>query len=154
MLGSSIALLLIAFAAIRFPELPVLALLPATLGASIASVMKQDRGAWIIGLLAGALMMRFPNGALLGLVVAAAPAAAALLRRYTSVHPGLVAAVCVPLATYLASAAGSGSFALPFGHLLDLCAAVAIGATLSVLAYAPTQREQLGPRGRTGFRIR
>lgn len=154
MLVSSVALLLVALAALRFPEIPLLAILPAAIGAGIAAVLPQDRGSWIMGLLAGAVLARLPGGLLLGAVVALTPLAAMLLRRSVSFHPILVAGVLIPVATYLAAVAGSGSFTLPFRHPLDLCAALLIGATLSVLAYAPTQRERLGPRGRAGFRIR
>lgn len=107
-----------------------------------------------MGLLAAALLAQLPGGWPLALVVALVPGVATLLRRSASLHPILIAAVLIPVSTYLAAAAGSGSFTLPFGHILDLCAALAIGATLTVLAYAPTQRERLGPRGRAGFRLR
>lgn len=154
MLAGSVALLLLALAALRFPELPLLAILPAAIGAGIAAVLPADRGAWISGILAGALLAKLPGGFPLGAVVALAPAVAALVRRAVPVHPMLAAIVLIPAFSYLAAAAGSGSLALPFSHPLDLCAALAIGATLSVLAYAPIQRERLGPRGRAGFRLR
>lgn len=154
MLGSSVALLLVALAAVRFPELSLLAILPAAIGAGIASVIPPERGAWITGILAGAFLARLPGGLLLGVAVALAPPVAVLVRKAARFHPLLVAAVLIPVATYLAAAAGSGSFTAPFRHPLDLCAALAVGATLSILAYAPTQRERLGPRGRAGFRLR
>lgn len=147
-------MLLAALAAIRFPELPVLAILPAVLGASVAAVLPRDRGAWVAGLLAGAVLSKLPHSALLGLTTAAMPVLGSLLKRALPVRPGLAAILAVPAATYLAAAAGSGDWVLPLQHPLDLCTALAAGATLSVLAYAPTQREQLGPRGRAGFRLR
>lgn len=154
MLGSSVALLLAALAAVRFPELPLLAIVPAAVGAGLASVLPTDRGAWTLGLLAGAVLMRLPDSGLLGLFTALVPVVAFLVRRGARLHPILVATALIPISAYLAAVAGSGSFGLPLRHIPDICAGIVIGATLSVLAYAPTQREQLGPRGRAGFRIR
>ncbi len=154
MIGSTLAILLVTLAALRFLELPFLVLLPAVIATGVAAVLPADRGAWIGGLLAGVLLMRYPSSGLLAVATAVMPGIAAAIRAWTSVRPQVIALGALPVATYLASAAGSGSFSLPFGHILDLCAALAIGATLSVLAYAPTQGERLGPRRRTGLRIR
>lgn len=154
MFASSVAVLLFALAAVRFPDVPVLALLPAVLAASLAAVLPPDRGAWIGGLLAAALVSRLPGGYVLAAVIVLAPALVALARVWTTLHPVLIAAIALPLAAYLSAAAGSGSFAIPLSYPLHLCAAVAAGATLCAIAYAPTERERLGPRGRARLRIR
>lgn len=154
MLASSFTVLLATLLALRFPELPLLALMPAVIGTALAAVLPHDRGTWIVGLLACALIMRLPSGIALGLVTAGMPLLAALTRRYTGLHPAITATVFLLAAIYAAAVAGSSSWTLLFLHPLDLCAALAIGATLSSLAYAPTQGERLGPGGRSGFRIR
>ena len=154
MLGSSVAVLLVALLAVRFPEVPLFALLPAVIATGIAAVLPPGRGAWIAGLLAGALLARLPGGFALGLVTAGMPVLAVLARRVTGLHPAVVAPAFFALAAYLAAVAGSGSWTLLLAHPLDACAALAIGATLSALAYAPTQGERLGPGGRPGFRLR
>lgn len=154
MLGSSIAILLAAFAAIRFPELAVLPLLPVSIAVAIAAVLPDDRGAWILGLLAGSVLAKLPSSLWLGVVTALAPVVVIQIKRRIRIHPVIVVAGGLIASIYLAAVAGSGSWWVPLGHPLDLCAALVVGATLSALTYASTQREQLGPRGRAGFRLR
>jgi|GEM_PF-5550830 len=154
MLGSAFSVLLIALAALRFPDIPLLAILPAVLATAIAAALPPHKGAWIAGLLAGALLFRLPGSVPLALVTAAFPVLALLLQRFVPTHPGVRVGLLLPLAAYAAAGAGSGSLLIPLGHALDLCAAVALGATLGVLTYAPTERERLGPRGRAGLRVR
>lgn len=154
MLATSIVVLLAALAALRFPEIPVLAILPAVIAVGLAATLPKDRGAWVAGLLAGALLFRLPSSGWLALATALLPLLAWYVRGYVALHPVVVTGFFLVVTAYVAAATGSGSFTLPLEHLLDLCVALVIGATLSALAYAPTQRERLGPRGRTGFRIR
>lgn len=154
MFGTSVAVFLLALAALRFPDVPLLAILPAVAATAVACMLPRDRGAWIGGLIAGALLFRLPGGMWLGIVTALLPLLATLVQRAFSLHPALVAAVLVPVAAYVSGVAGSGGFLTPLLHPLDLCAAVALGATLSAIAYAPTERERLGPRGRAGLRVR
>jgi hypothetical protein len=154
MLASAIAVFIVALAAVRFPTVPLLALMPAVSAVALTSTLSVSRRSWGAGILAAALLARMPGSGWLALAVLVLPIAVHVVRTYGTLHPALAAAISVPVAAYLSAAAGSGTFTVPFGHLLDLCAAVALGATLSAIAYAPTERERLGPGGRAGLRVR
>lgn len=152
-LAGSLGALLLAAASVRFPDVTLLALLPAVAAMTFPAI-RPERHAWMTGLLPAAFLAWLPGSTVLALTVALLPAAAWLGRRFTGLRAPAFALGAVPVAAYLTAAAAAGSFALPFRYPLDLCAAVAFGATLCVLAYAPTQRERPGTRGRAGSRIR
>lgn len=154
MFASALSVLLVTLAAVRFPGVPLLALLPATLGAALAAGAPAGRGTWAAGVLAAVWLLRMPGGGYLALVVLLAPVLVTLVRQQGTLHPAVVAIFAVPLSAYLSGVAGSGSTTVPLLNFLDLCAAVALGATLSAIAYAPTERERLGPGGRAGLRVR
>lgn len=148
MLLASLGVFLLALGAIRFPDVPVLALLPAVAATAFAVAIPRGRGAWHAGILAGAVLAWLPGTLPLAAVTALLPVLVTLVRGSLPMRTAGFAVVTIPVATYLAAAAAARSFALPFQYPLDLCAALVIGATLSSLAYAPIQRERLGPRGR------
>ncbi len=148
MLSASVGILLLALAAARFPEAPLLAFLPAVAGTALAAVTPRGRGAWRAGLLAAGFLTWLPGNLILALATALLPAAVSFARGRLPVRTAGFALATLPAATYLAASAAARSFALPLQYPLDLCAALVIGATLSSLAYAPLQRERFGTRGR------